>query len=78
MTKQKPNFEQALVELEQLVDKMEAGDLKLEQALEHFERGIKLSRQCQQALEQAEQKVQELTLQQGELVTREIESPAEP
>lgn len=77
MTKQKPNFEQALVELEQLVDKMEAGDLKLEQALEHFERGIKLSRQCQQALEQAEQKVQELTLQQGELVTREIEPPAE-
>lgn len=77
MTKQNPNFEQALVELEQLVDKMEAGDLKLEQALEHFERGIKLSRQCQQALEQAEQKVQELTLQQGELVTREIEPPAE-
>lgn len=77
MTKKNPDFEQALVELEQLVDKMEAGDLKLEQALEHFERGIKLSRQCQQALEQAEQKVQELTLQQGELVTREIEPPAE-
>lgn len=77
MTKKTPDFEQALVELEQLVDKMEAGDLKLEQALEHFERGIKLSRQCQQALEQAEQKVQELTLQQGELVTREIEPPAE-
>lgn len=77
MAKKTPNFEQALTELEQLVEKMEAGDLKLEQALEHFEHGIKLSRQCQQALEQAEQKVQELTLQNGELVTREIEPPTE-
>lgn len=52
------NFEQSLKELEQLVEKMEQGDLSLEESLAHFERGIALTRACQQALQQAEQKVQ--------------------
>lgn len=50
-------FEQALEELNQLVNKMESGDISLEDALKHFERGIQLTRQCQQALQEAEQKV---------------------
>ena len=45
-------------ELEQLVEKMEQGELSLEDSLQHFEQGIQLSRACQQALQEAEQKVE--------------------
>lgn len=54
-------FEQSLEELEQLVQKMEVGDLSLEQSLTAYERGIGLYRDCQQALEQAELRVRLLT-----------------
>lgn len=60
------NFETALLELNELVEKMEAGGLKLEQSLELFERGIVLTRQCQQALQKAEQKVQILLEKNGQ------------
>lgn len=53
-------FEQSLAELEQLVQQLEAGDLSLEDALQQFERGVQLTKQCQQALSAAEQKVQVL------------------
>lgn len=56
-----PNFEKALVELEQLIEQMESGDMTLEDSLKAFERGVKLTRQCQEALAQAEQKVAILT-----------------
>ena len=46
------------MELETLVEKMERGDLSLEDSLNHFERGVILSRTCQQALKSAEQKVE--------------------
>ena len=52
------DFEKALKELESLVEKMEKGDLGLEESLKHFERGIALTRACQKALSDAEQKVQ--------------------
>jgi exodeoxyribonuclease VII small subunit len=55
------DFEAALAELEQLVNQMEAGDLTLEASLAAFERGVKLTRQCQAALRSAELKVQQLT-----------------
>lgn len=54
------NFEEALASLETLVQAMEEGELSLEESLKAFERGIKLTRECQAALEQAEQKVQML------------------
>ena len=54
----KIDFEGALRELEELVERMEQGDLSLEQSLKDFERGVALTRTCQQALQQAEQKVQ--------------------
>lgn len=60
------DFEVAMAELEQLVERMEHGDLSLEQSLEDFERGIALFRSCQQALKGAEQKVRILTEQGGE------------
>lgn len=52
------DFEASLKELEALVEKMEQGDLTLEQSLKDFERGVALTRACQQALREAEQKVQ--------------------
>ncbi|MFT7178807.1 MAG: exodeoxyribonuclease VII small subunit [Oceanospirillaceae bacterium] len=51
------NFEDSLAELETLVQQMEQGDLTLEDSLAAFERGISLTRGCQTALAQAEQKV---------------------
>ena len=58
-------FEATLAELEALVSRMEAGDLPLDQALSHFERGVKLTRECQQQLQQAQQRVQILQQQAG-------------
>ena len=55
---EKFNFEEALENLEELVEAMEEGELSLEESLKAFEQGIKLTRECQAALEQAEQKVQ--------------------
>lgn len=52
-----PDFERSLAELEALVTRMEKGDLSLEDSLAQFERGIALSRHCQQALKAAEQKI---------------------
>jgi exodeoxyribonuclease VII small subunit len=60
MTRKKsstPGFEESLAALEKLVEQMEQGDLSLEDSLQHFEQGVKLSRSCQQALREAEQKV---------------------
>ena len=69
-----PNFEKALGELEQLVEKMEQGDLSLEASLEHFEKGVQLSRTCQQALREAEQKV-EILMQKNEQGDQEDLAP---
>jgi len=52
------DFEQALGELEAVVEKLEHGDLPLEEALKQFERGIELTRGCQASLKQAEQRVE--------------------
>ena len=67
MTKKskEPSFEATLAELEALVGRMEAGDLPLDQALSHFERGVQLTRECQQQLQQAQQRVQILQQQAG-------------
>ena len=51
------NFEKTFTELEELVKKMEGGDLSLEESLKYFERGMLLTKNCQQALNKAEQKV---------------------
>ena len=69
-----PNFEQALADLEQLVAQLESGDLPLDQALERFEQGVRLTRDCQAALSAAQQKVQ-LLLQRGESFTMQDFDP---
>ena len=55
-----PGFEQALAELESLVEQMEKGEMTLEDSLTKFEKGIALTRICQEQLKAAEQKVQML------------------
>src|SRR5690606_7146476 len=64
------DFETALNELDAIVHKMEDGQLGLEQSLEAFEQGIMLTRQCQQALTSAEQRVQMLIDKDGEAQTK--------
>ena len=68
MTKKqvKFDFEMALEELEALVSSMEDGELSLEESLQAFEKGIKLTRECQTALKNAEQKVQVLLNENGD------------
>jgi exodeoxyribonuclease VII small subunit len=59
------DFERSLAELEAIVDKLEHGDLSLDDSLRHFERGVQLTRSCQSALKQAEQKVEILLRRSG-------------
>ena len=59
-----PDFEAALAELETLVERLERGDLPLDEALKTFERGVELTRHCQSSLKAAQQKV-EILLKRG-------------
>ena len=63
------DFEQQLKNLEELVATLESGDLSLEDSMKSFEQGIKVARECQQALKKAEQKVEILNRQGNELVS---------
>jgi exodeoxyribonuclease VII small subunit len=54
----RPEFERSLEELEALVERMERGELSLEESLAQFERGIELTRNCQRALADAEQRIE--------------------
>ncbi len=58
-------FEETLASLETLVEQLEKGDLSLEESLKSFEQGVKLTRACQTALQEAEQKVQILLEKNG-------------
>ncbi len=68
------SFETSLVELEQIVAKLEDGDLPLETSLELFEQGIKLTRECRERLTKAERRIEILMKdQEGNLTTAEFE-----
>jgi len=69
-----PNFEAALAELEKIVEKMEAGEQSLEESLKSFQRGIELTRACQQGLREAEQRVEKLIKKNGEFSTEPLEN----
>lgn len=60
------DFETAMRDLEELVERLEQGDLPLEESLAAFERGVMLTRACQTALKEAEQKVEILLKKAGE------------
>ena len=55
-----PNFEKALAELESLLEKLESGELPLDESLADFRRGVELTRQCQAVLDRAQQSVEKL------------------
>lgn len=57
---QSVDLEKALADLEAIVEQLESGDLSLDKSLKEFERGVRLSRECQGALKAAEQRVQAL------------------
>lgn len=63
-----PSFEEALHELEEIVARMDSGQLSLDESLKQFERGVELSRICQTSLKAAEQKVEQLVKKHGEFV----------
>ena len=67
------DFEKSLEQLEQLVSKMESGELSLEESLKTFEEGVKLTRLCQEKLADAEQRVQTLVEEQGEACLEDYE-----
>lgn len=66
-----PPFEEAMKELEGLIESMEQGDLSLDESLKSFERGVALTRICQASLQEAEQKVRILN---GETQDAKLES----
>ena len=66
------NFEKAIKDLEKIVEDLESGELSLEQSLKTFEKGIKLTRQCQGELEKAELKVKKFFEENGELKTKPL------
>jgi len=71
--KKSVNLEKALNELEKLVEEMEQGNLSLEESLKRFEKGIALTSDCQQALQKAELKVQELIEKNGKLLEKDFD-----
>ena len=70
----KETFEESLSALEKIVAQLEEGDLPLEKSLELFEEGVRLSKKCQQRLEQAERRIELLVKDSdGEPVLEEFE-----
>lgn len=67
---QETTFEQALERLEEIVRAMEAGDLPLEQAIAEFQEGMNLARVCREKLDQAEQKIEMLVQEAGQLTKK--------
>ncbi len=71
------SFEESLTELEGIVEKLEKGQLSLDESLMLFEKGIKLVRECNDKLKKAHQRVEQLIDENGELRTEkfEVEEP---
>lgn len=72
------DFEKSLKQLESLVDKLEKGDLTLEDSLKNFEQGVKLTRECQQALQTAEQKISVLSKENKEWIEKDLDEDESP
>ncbi len=70
---EKMSFEESLAKLEEIVKDLETEDIPLEESMEKFEMGIKLSSNCLKKLNEAEEKIEELTRSEdGKLVTKEL------
>ena len=71
------NFEKSISELENIVKTLEAGELPLDDMITLFERGIKLSSQCNKLLDEAENKINILVKKDGEIKKQEFSLPEE-
>lgn len=73
------DFEKKLNRLEEIVSKMESGEMSLDESLKSFEEGVNLSRECQKQLSEAEQKVKILVSvdDKGQAVTKEFDAEKE-
>jgi exodeoxyribonuclease VII small subunit len=67
------NFEESLIELEGIADKLELGQLSLDESLFLFEKGIKLVRECNMKLKNAKQNVEKLILENGDIRSEPFE-----
>lgn len=74
---EEPSFEQALERLEGIVDRLEQGDLPLEEALDAFEQGVALTRRCAGQLEEAERRIELLVGEGEKWLTRPFEDAGE-
>lgn len=74
----KLDYEAAVKELEALVERLEQGDISLEESLKLYERGVLLTRDCQESLKAAEQKVQMLLQQSGQNIMVDFDSESDP
>ena len=70
------NFENSITELENIVKTLEGGNLSLDEMVQYFEKGIKLSAQCNKLLDEAESKINVLVKKDGEITKQEF-VPAE-
>jgi exodeoxyribonuclease VII small subunit len=73
----KLDYEAAVAELETLVERLEQGDISLEESLKLYERGVLLTRDCQEQLQAAEHKVQMLVQQSGQAKLVDFETDSE-
>ena len=71
------DFERSLTELEALVERLEQGELGLEESLALFERGVRLTRHCQDALSTAERRLEVLLEEDGREVLRPLDEPGD-
>jgi exodeoxyribonuclease VII small subunit len=76
MAKKKESFEDVLENLEKIVHSLENGDLPLEEALEHFEKGVRLSRECAKRLDAVQQRIEEI-LEDGSTKPLQPDTPPE-
>ncbi|WP_110111272.1 exodeoxyribonuclease VII small subunit [Bacillus sp. CGMCC 1.16541] len=65
--KQQHSFEEAMNQLEEIVDKLEEGDVPLEQAIEQFQKGMELSKFCHDRLKQIENQMEQILREDGQL-----------
>lgn len=76
MGKEKKNFEEAISELEYIVDRLERGELSLEESMEAFQKGVELSRYCSKKLDEAEKKITVLIEnEKGEIKEKSVNIP---
>lgn len=68
-TEETPSFEESLENLEEIVDRLENGDLGLDDALEKFEEGVRLARFCRKKLDEAERKIEILMKKDGKITS---------